>query len=157
MNAGFVRIEGAIIDLPKGGFVRRRRAIPTAAKYPGQLTPGLSYTEKIVKHPDYNKVTGENNLAVLRLATALDFGKAAGNLNVICNPTAPLAAGDPGALLIAGWGNVQPTGSQLRGKLQLKPIEMIECPVWRNDNEFCAFQEGECEVSDKKSSKRVPS
>jgi len=140
MNAGFVRIEGAIVNLPKGGFVRRRRAA-----FPGLMDPGMSYTEKIVKHPDYNKATGENNLAILRLATALDFGKAAGNLNLVCDPTEPLGAEDLGELFVSGWGNILPKGNQLRGVLQLKKIETIECPVWRNDNEFCAVQEGECE------------
>lgn len=140
MNAGFVRVHGATVDLPKGGFVRRRRM-----SYPGQLITGMSYTEKIVTHPEYNKITGENNLAVLRLATALDFTKAEGKLNAICYPEQPLAAGDPGQLFVSGWGKIH-VASQVRAKLQLKPIEKIDCPFFSNVNEFCATQEGQCEV-----------
>lgn len=146
MNAGFVRIEGGIVDLPKGGFVRRRRFT-----YPGQLTPGLAYTEKVVAHPDYNKATGQNNLAVLRLATGLDFAKSDGKLNSICYPELPLASGSiTDQLFVSGWGALKEDAT-LRGKLQLKPVEKVECTVYRNDNEFCAAQQeedgGECEVN----------
>lgn len=144
MNAGFVRIEGGIVDLPKGGFVRRRRFT-----YPGQLTPGLAYTEKVVAHPDYNKATGQNNLAVLRLATGLDFAKSEGKLNSVCYPELPLASGSvTEQIFVSGWGALK-TDAMLRGKLQLKPVEKVDCTVYRNDNEFCAAQEegGECEVS----------
>ncbi len=146
MNAGFVRIEGGIVDLPKGGFVRRRRFT-----YPGQLTPGLAYTEKVIAHPDYNKATGQNNLAVLRLATGLDFAKSDGKLNSICYPELPLTSGSiTDQLFVSGWGALKEDAT-LRGKLQLKPVEKVECTVYRNDNEFCAAQQeedgGECEVS----------
>ncbi|KAH9408496.1 hypothetical protein TYRP_012171 [Tyrophagus putrescentiae] len=107
MNAGFVRIEGGIVDLPKGGFVRRRRFT-----YPGQLTPGLAYTEKPLgtEQPGRPPSGDRTGLA-----------KSDGKLNSICYPELPLASGSiTDQLFVSGWGALKEDAT-LRGKLQLKP------------------------------------
>ncbi|OTF82949.1 serine protease-like protein, partial [Euroglyphus maynei] len=93
--SGMNRAEAGIVDLPKGGFF----------KYPGEAKPTLAYIESVKVHPDFNKKTLENNLAVLRLAMPFDFAKTDGNLSNICMPTTPVNdENDDEKLFVSGWG-----------------------------------------------------
>lgn len=135
-----VRSESGIVDLPKGGFVRRRRFT-----FPGAQKPGLGYTEAIKVHPDYNKETKEHNLAVLRLATPFDFAKAEGNISYVCLPedSAITLADQAQSLFFSGWGSQVGDNPTLRPKLQITPVQMANCTVSTTENEFCAAQQSD--------------
>lgn len=138
-----VRCESGIVDLPKGGFVRKRRFT-----YPGAMKPGLAYTEAVKIHPDYNKDTFENNLAVIRLATAFDFAKSEGNISNVCMPN-DTTASDSKSLFVSGWGYKVDNNPALRPQLQLTSVYLANCTVSVTANEFCAAQRNtlnQCEV-----------
>src|SRR6218665_2794213 len=135
--SGSMRVQGGSVDYPKPGFFRRRRAVFTA--YPGKLEEGQAYVQTQTTHPAYNKKTGENNLAILKLTSPLDFDKAAGKMNAICLPA---DAAEPSKLFTAGWGALGDAIPKMR--LQITPIEPEKCAqtVTKAKEEFCAEQEG---------------
>nr|XP_027196356.1 fibrinolytic enzyme, isozyme C-like [Dermatophagoides pteronyssinus] len=131
--SGMNRAEAGIIDLPKGGFF----------KYPGESKPTQAFIESVKVHPNFNKKTMENNLAVLRLAMPFDFAKTDGNISNICMPNAPVNhVEDDENLYISGWG-AGIVGTTLRKKLQIRPTQIVDCPTGQtyNKNEFCVTQE----------------
>lgn len=144
-SEAFFRSEAGIIDLPKGGWVRRRRessnfiaGIPDIS-YPGQQTPGLQYSQRVVIHPQYDKSTLKNNLALITLAQPFDMNKANGKINSICLSGEDINPEDE--LFVSGWGAIA-NESDLRPKLQVIKADLTDCDQEEIDNnELCATQQ----------------
>ncbi|KAH9501382.1 Transmembrane protease serine 2 [Dermatophagoides farinae] len=132
--SGMNRAEAGIIELPKGGFFK---------KGAGQSEPTQAFIESVKVHPNFDKKTLANNLAVLRLAMPFDFAKTDGNISNICMPNVPVNHVESDEkLFISGWG-AGIDGTILRKKLQIQPVQIVDCPADqpRNKNEFCVSQE----------------
>lgn len=139
---GMNRAESGIVDLPKGGWVRRKRF-----DFPGAQKPGLAYIESVKVHPDYDKKTLANNIAVLRLAMPFDFVKSEGNITNACLPEKSASKMDDESLFVSGWGSKMPSTNskeQLRPQLQISKAKIVDCPTVNMPNEFCVCQ-GKCE------------
>ena len=143
-NEAFCRSEAGIVDLPKGGWARRKRQAPT---YPGQQTPGLQYTMKTVIHPDFDKITLNNNLALLALAQPFDVEKAEGKINSICVPAKEDHSADQH--FVTGWGTTEGVINP-KPKLQIVKTQVVSCepdaqPVV---NQLCVVQDLDDSVED---------
>ena len=125
--------------MPKGGWARRRRQTSDIS-YPGQQTPGLQYTMKTVIHPEFDKVTLDNNLALLTLAQPFDVNKAEGKINNICLPGKEDHSKDK--LYVSGWGSID-------GVIQLKPVlQMVKAEPVPCEPDAQAFKNQLCVVQD---------
>lgn len=91
--------------------------------YPGQDTPGLKYVQRVYVHPDYDKKTGKNNIALIHLTVAFGIEKAKGKINSIClEKEQNLNKTDQ--LLISGWGLLS-EDHQIEPKLQVIQADLI--------------------------------
>ncbi|XP_054155792.1 serine protease 33-like [Oppia nitens] len=143
-NEAFCRSEAGIVDLPKGGWARRRRR-QADVLYPGQDTPGLKYTMRSYIHPDFDKETLANNLALLQLAQPFDVAKAAGTINHICLATETAAPDADQQLYVSGWGAID-GAIDFRPQLQLVKARQVDCepiaaPAAELPNQLCVVQD----------------
>jgi len=142
-----VRSEAGIIDLPKGGFVRRKRQSMPDISYPGQQTPGLQYSQKVIIHPQFNESSLENNLALILLAQPFDLKKANGNINSICLSAQQIDSN--AQLFVSGWGAIADL-NVLRPKLQVIKANPTECHSSQTiSNQLCVTQDVNDSIEDK--------
>jgi hypothetical protein len=110
----------------------------------------LQYSQKIIVHPEYDKTTLENNLALISLAQPFDEKKAEGKINSIC-----LSENDINLeqLFVSGWGAIT-NKSDLNLKLQVIKAKIIECDSKESiKNQLCIKEDimssddiNECQV-----------
>ena len=134
------------MNLPKGGWTRRKRQIPDIS-YPGQQTPGLQYTMRTFIHPDFDKTTLNNNLALLALAQPFDVDKAEGKINSICLPGKEDHSEDQH--FVSGWGAIDGV-IDLKPKLQLVKAQVVKCEpdAQPKVNQICVVQDLDDSVED---------
>ena len=134
------------MDLPKGGWTRRKRQAPDIS-YPGQQTPGLQYTMRTFIHPDFDKITSNNNLALLALAQPFDLNKSEGKINSICLPGKEDHSNDEH--FVSGWGAIDGV-IDLKPKLQVVRAQVVNCEpdAQLNDNQLCVVQDLDDSVDD---------
>jgi hypothetical protein len=98
----------------------------------------LQYTQKIKVHPEYDKTTLENNLALVSLAQPFDESKAEGKINSIC-----LSENDINLeqLFVSGWGAIT-NENELNLKLQVIKAKIIECDSKESiENQLCVKED----------------
>ena len=115
--------------------------------YPGQQTPGLQYTMRTFIHPDFDKITLNNNLALLALAQPFDVDKAEGQINSICLPAKEDHSEDQ--YFVTGWGTIDGVIDP-KPKLQVVKAQLVDCepdaqPI---DNQLCVVQDLDDSVED---------
>ena len=93
-------------------------------------------------HPDFDKTTLNNNLALLSLAQPFDVNKAEGKINSICLPGKEDHSNDQ--LFVSGWGAIEGV-VELKPRLQVVKAEVVECEADAQpfDNQICVVQDSE--------------
>ncbi|XP_011796725.1 PREDICTED: trypsin-2-like isoform X1 [Colobus angolensis palliatus] len=101
--------------------------------------------DKIIRHPEYNRKTLDNDIMLIKLSTPADISDY---VSIIPLPTAPPAPGTE--CLISGWGNTLSSGADYPDELQClyaPVLTQAECeasyPGEITSNMFCVgFLEG---------------
>jgi len=105
--------------------------------------------KKIIMHSKYDPNSVNNDIALLKLGTKIDFKKFGGTVAPICLPES-LRAYTGEKVIVAGWGLLEDGGKQpdkLR-KVELEAISMQSCrnefkydKSWITSRMMCTFEE----------------
>ncbi len=92
---------------------------------------------EIISHPNYNGNTMNNDIALIRLSSPIQFSNAVQPILLICDQQVDLGAEDPGAMSwITGWGEDEGTAND-PNQLQVVDIPIIG---WSNQLNYGANQ-----------------
>ncbi|XP_072017215.1 chymotrypsin-like protease CTRL-1 [Amphiura filiformis] len=81
-------------------------------------------TTNIISHPDYNSVTTNNDIALLKLGTSVDITPVCVNSNVLEQPTFRSTATNPNPCYVVGWGETS-SGGPSSGTLQQVASQLV--------------------------------
>jgi len=85
-----------------------------------------------IEHPLYNSLTNENDIAILKLCSPINFRR---EVSPICLPSLPGGAYDDVLATVSGWGSLQSGGSTAR--------KLMEVNVTTMTNNKCGEQYGD--------------
>ena len=84
---------------------------------------------EIIQHPNYNSNTMNNDIALIRLSSPIQFDNNVQEVLLICDQQVQLGAEDPGAMSwITGWGEDEGTANNPN------QLQVVSVPITEDSN-----------------------